>query len=155
MFKLTFSDLICVVSGCWHYCLGSYSLLLFIIISVKQGFVISCIFLCTDEVAKSTTSLESTLEKIDIPELLDLIGEKSHLWEMLAMRLFSDVDFIKRIKQDYDTADSRLFQVIGYWKNHDNPPFTWATVENEFRKLKQCSLANTIQRKYLTKNLSE
>ena len=112
-------------------------------------------FLSTDEVAKSATLLESAHEKINIPELLTLIGEKCHLWEKLAVQLTSNVDVIKRIKQDCDTCNSRLIEVIGCWKNHDHPPFTWVTIENVFRKINECSLANTIKRKYLTKNHSE
>ena len=104
--------------------------------------------LCTDKVARSNASLE----EIDIPELLHLIGGKSHLWKMLAVQLIRNLDSIKRIEQDYDKSESRLIEVIRCWKNHDHPPFSWATIENVFRKINECSLANTIKRKYLTKN---
>ena len=104
--------------------------------------------LCTDEVAGGNASLQDG----DIPELLHLIGEKSHLWKMLAVQLIHNLDSIKRIEQEYDKPEFRLIEVIRCWKNHDHPPFSWATIENAFRKINECSLANTIKRKYLTKN---
>ena len=105
--------------------------------------------LCTDKVARSNASLE----EIDIPELLHLIGGKRHLWKMLAVQLIRNLDSIKRIEQDYDKSESRLIEVIRCWKNHDHPPFSWATIENIFRKINVCSLANAIKRKYLTKKI--
>lgn len=98
-----------------------------------------------DEVATSSASDK----EIDIPELMKLLGKKTHHWKCIGMQVLDDLDHIKTIENDNNKDFDRFIEVIHCWKNRGHPPFTWSIVVNTLRECtNETKLADVISKRF-------
>ena len=83
--------------------------------------------------------------------VINEISTLAYQWKEIATCLFSNMNDIKRIEQEYSRLNDRLLEVILCWKNHNHPPYTWNTLTEVLQKpsVGRNRIADYIQQKYI------
>ena len=91
--------------------------------------------------------LLSNTGKLDAHNLFNALMEVSD-WHKLGVVLGISPPELRKIEQDYQGSDRRKTEILDLWLRN-TPSATWSTVVSALQQMKEHTVAERIQQKYL------
>ena len=95
----------------------------------------------------------STPNSPSIDQLVDELKVESYKWFEIGVHLLVPLWKLRTIEREVKTCLEQLIKALEYWQKNGNPktgnPFSWKTVVEVLRKIKNNDLAEMIEAKYL------
>ena len=91
--------------------------------------------------------LLSNTGKLDAHNLFNALMEVSD-WHKLGVALGISPPELRKIEQDYQGSDRRKTEILDLWLRN-TPSATWSTVVSALQQMKEHTVAERIQQKYL------
>ena len=85
--------------------------------------------------------------------LMDEVATRTNKWEMIALHLDIDQEFIERIdRQQRGHIQNCFYEVFAKWKKQLKRPFTWSVIIDALRSpsVDEAALADHLRKKYLS-----
>ena len=92
-----------------------------------------------------------TVEPPKFPDLMIELYDAAHRWKSIGLVLGLSLSSIDRTSADYYRVHDCMEEMLREWKNKESSTYTWQTIVEALRSVKELRLARDIEQKYILK----